>query len=246
MAEASLIEIFSSIQGEGPYLGCQQVFVRFAGCNLDCAYCDTPFLPTASCRIEGSPGSGHFHEIDNPVSGTTLQTFVAKWVDAHPWLYHSISLTGGEPLLQVEVLKDWLPRLRALLPIYLETNGTLVDELTAVLPHIDLIAMDIKLPSLSRQGPLWHKHREFLTAAGNTALFVKVVFDNHYQADELKEAAQLVADAKPGITLVLQPCSGPEGLTLSASELQQAQQLAAQILPNVRVIPQTHNLLGVF
>ena len=37
-------EIFKSIQGEGPYIGYEQLFVRFCKCNLKCGYCDTDFL----------------------------------------------------------------------------------------------------------------------------------------------------------------------------------------------------------
>ena len=41
MIETNIIEIFSSIQGEGKYVGYRQVFIRFSGCNLHCTYCDT-------------------------------------------------------------------------------------------------------------------------------------------------------------------------------------------------------------
>ena len=43
--QANLIEIFSSVQGEGRYVGCRQLFVRFEGCNLQCRYCDTENAP---------------------------------------------------------------------------------------------------------------------------------------------------------------------------------------------------------
>ena len=41
--ENEIKEIFSSIQGEGPFIGYKQLFVRFCGCNLSCEYCDTDF-----------------------------------------------------------------------------------------------------------------------------------------------------------------------------------------------------------
>ena len=42
---AKIREIFTSIQGEGPFVGYKQLFVRFSKCNLNCKYCDTDFSP---------------------------------------------------------------------------------------------------------------------------------------------------------------------------------------------------------
>jgi hypothetical protein len=112
--EGQLLEVFSSIQGEGLLIGCRQIFVRMALCNRTCRYCDTPFAPTESCRIEDAPGSGIFSDVANPVSLEVLTAILAEWVERGPGLHHSISLTGGEPLLQSEVLISWLPSGRKL------------------------------------------------------------------------------------------------------------------------------------
>ena len=71
--EAQLIEVFSSIQGEGLLVGCRQVFLRLALCNLDCGYCDTPFAnrwPNAGSRM--LPARGNFRSLANPVALETL------------------------------------------------------------------------------------------------------------------------------------------------------------------------------
>ncbi|MEM4195978.1 MAG: 7-carboxy-7-deazaguanine synthase QueE, partial [Methanothermobacter sp.] len=47
--KAPIMEVFSSIQGEGLLLGKRQIFIRFAGCNLNCSYCDTPESRDPSC-----------------------------------------------------------------------------------------------------------------------------------------------------------------------------------------------------
>ncbi|HRS39347.1 MAG TPA: S8 family serine peptidase, partial [Bacteroidia bacterium] len=77
--------------------------------------------------------------------------------------YHSVSLTGGEPLVQAEFLASFLPLMRQdRRKIYLETNGTLWREFSLVRDDVDIVAMDIKLPSSGGQKPCWLKVVEFL------------------------------------------------------------------------------------
>lgn len=243
--KAELIEVFSSIQGEGVLVGHRQIFVRMARCNLDCAYCDTPFAKQALCRVETHPGSATFEEVSNPVALKLLQGRVKLWLERLPGAHHSLSITGGEPLLQVDVLDEWLPVLRRLLPIYLETNGTMVTELQRVLPHLDWISMDVKLPSVSGAPPLWDAHSKFLELARTRNCFVKAVVSEKTPANELLTTARLLSETAPELPLILQPVTTAAGITLSAAQLLEMQALVAGIHPSVRIIPQTHHFLSV-
>lgn len=77
-------EIFYSLQGEGELTGVPSVFVRTSGCNLRCAWCDTPY---ASWNPEGEMQS---------VAAITAE------VQAHPMARHVV-LTGGEPMIAKEI-----------------------------------------------------------------------------------------------------------------------------------------------
>ena len=65
-----MVEVFSSVQGEGPHVGETTLFVRFGECDLRCAWCDSPhtWQPADRCRIEMARGSGTFRERPNPVT----------------------------------------------------------------------------------------------------------------------------------------------------------------------------------
>jgi len=244
-AEANLIEIFSSIQGEGILVGCRQLFVRFADCNLDCRYCDTDFQAKYSCRIEDPPGSGQLRSIPNPIAGETVVELVRNWLAQAPGAYHSLSLTGGEPLLQAETLRHWLPELRELLPIYLETNGTLPRQLETLLPYLDWVSMDIKLNSQTELITDWDLHRRFLQLASRTACYVKMVVGENTPEHELQLGAELVADISAKIPLILQPVTCAGRIALSSRRLLAMQQLVAAIHANVRVVPQTHRFMDL-
>ncbi|MDZ4172032.1 MAG: 7-carboxy-7-deazaguanine synthase QueE [Methanobacteriaceae archaeon] len=89
--KAPIMEVFSSIQGEGLLIGRRQIFVRFAGCNLNCNYCDTP-------------------ESRKSIAGQqkTLEELQKDIMDIITPDFHSISFTGGEPLLQANFIKTFL------------------------------------------------------------------------------------------------------------------------------------------
>ncbi|MCL6638355.1 MAG: 7-carboxy-7-deazaguanine synthase QueE [Firmicutes bacterium] len=241
---ASLAEIFSSIQGEGIYAGVKQVFLRLTGCNLACGYCDTP-LPQVvpRCRVERSPGRRDYEYYDNPLDEDTVSRIVHSY--GLP-LHHSVSFTGGEPLLHPETIRALVPLLRgARRGIYLETNGTRPDELAAVIGLVDIVAMDIKLPSVTGMPPRWEEHSRFLAVASRKEVFVKIVVGEETTEQEIITAARLVETAGADIPLVIQPVTRAGGkLGITPGRLLDFQRIALQKLVDVRVIPQTHKTTG--
>jgi 7-carboxy-7-deazaguanine synthase len=239
-------EIFSSIQGEGYLAGRRQIFIRLAECNLDCSYCDTDHARAESCRIETSPGSTEFTRLAQPLSLHDVLQIVEVWCEKLPHAHHSISLTGGEPLLYADRLVTWLPVLRQVLPIHLETNGTLPLALEQVIGQVDFVSMDMKLPSTSGcSGHLWNLHRQFLRASHGRNVSVKVVIGDETAFDEIEQVCSIITDVDRLTPLFLQPLSSEHGgVGISVTHMLRLQEYASARLPDVRVIPQMHRMLG--
>ncbi|MDD2540920.1 MAG: 7-carboxy-7-deazaguanine synthase QueE [Desulfuromonadaceae bacterium] len=239
-------EIFSSIQGEGMLAGRRQIFVRLMECNLDCKYCDTDFEKSDVCRLESKPGSGTFITIPQPLSVHKLSSLLNDWLLQIPGAHHSVSFTGGEPLLYADALAEWFPVIRTALPIHLETNGTMHGALRRVKQCVDFISMDMKLPSTAGCAErLWDLHTLFLQEAYGNNVSVKVVIGESTSDNEIRQVCDVISSVDGTLPLFLQPLSMPDGsVGISVGHILHLQELASSRLPDVRVIPQMHKLLG--
>lgn len=219
--KANIKEIFTSIQGEGPYVGQKHIFVRFCKCNLKCAFCDTNFDVKSSKEYSTVDLYEQLKEID----------------------CDTISFTGGEPLSDVDFLIEFLKEYKEKLnkKIYLETNGTLTQELFKIIKYIDIVSMDIKLASVTKQRSNFVKNKEFIKIANanNKEIFIKVVFDENITQKEIKMSVELAKEYDN--LLVLQP-KMPFNKEIDFNNIYNK---FYSLYKNVRLIPQTHKFLNV-
>lgn len=216
-------EVFESIQGEGIYAGERQLFVRFFGCNLNCKYCDT--------RLS------YFKEYTVDALFTELMRSSGS--------YHSVSFTGGEPLLQKDFLRNIL-RLTSEKGFknYLETNGTLPESLETAIDYVDIVAMDFKLPSSGCTFGNWQDHELFLKIAAQKEVFIKAVICNSTKQDDLIMALTIIRRAALNIPFILQPNSNEIDSRLCL-KVDAYKKICEEYLSDVRIIPQMHKMTGV-
>jgi organic radical activating enzyme len=223
MKTAKIAEIFETFQGEGIYLGERQVFVRFFGCATGCVFCDTPL--------------SDYREYD----ALELKDKIAKYQD-----YHSLCLTGGEPLAQADFIKEFLDGFADLgVKVYLETNGILTDALAKLIERVDYIAMDFKLPSSTKRGAFWKEHEEFLKIALSKEVFVKIVVARQTTDEDISKSIEIIQRNDAGIPVVLQPnwFEADAGL-IEKMEFLRERFKTSGIL-NVKILPQAHKLAGI-
>jgi organic radical activating enzyme len=227
---AAISEIFSSLQGEGTHLGERHLFLRFEACNIHCDYCDE------------LGKSGFDFDLNS-----TLESLKRLDRELGPHVY--VSLTGGEPLLYVSFLKILLPELKKInLRAYLETSGILWKPLQEIVDWIDVVAMDVKPASVTKERSFINEHEEFLKISLKKETFIKMICSKEIDLEEFKELCLMIKDLSLTVPLILQPISGEiEGHDDPAlmSLLGELQTIALGMLKDVRIVPRLHKILKI-
>ena len=108
-------EIFTSFQGEGPYVGTPATFLRLYGCNLDCEWCDTDISTYEMLSVDDVA-----EILLTQMEFNNIKTLI---------------ITGGEPTLQMEEIKRLIKELPDDIRIQMETNGSIFE----YIPEIEFV-----------------------------------------------------------------------------------------------------------
>ncbi|MGB9936666.1 MAG: 7-carboxy-7-deazaguanine synthase QueE [Methanobacterium sp.] len=229
---AHINEVFSSIQGEGKLIGRRQIFVRFSGCNLECNYCDTP-----QGKNPNAGSSFSIEELYNKVDNLITPDF------------HSISFTGGEPLLHADFIREFLETYN--FTSLLETNGSLPNQLNKIVDLIKYCSLDIKLPeheaSLDYEG-LFKSELDSLNVLIDRGIntYCKVVVLPSTKVDMISSIASKIRSEISDISklsMVIQPAD-PLSQWEEGRMLFEISESAGKYM-DVLTIPQVHKILRI-
>lgn len=172
MAQYKVVEIFTSINGEGRLAGQLAVFVRFAGCNLRCSFCDTMWANEPD--VEGTWMTEE--EIAEVITRTGVR---------------NVTLTGGEPLLQkdIGVLLERLAQEESL-AVEIETNGSMPIAPYQSMQHAPSMTMDYKLPFSGMEDKMCLDNLKELLPK-DTVKFVCGSFEDLQKAEEIIDSYHL-------------------------------------------------------
>lgn len=159
-----VVEKFVSVNGEGLRSGQLAVFIRFAGCNLKCSYCDTKWANKKDVFYEEMTSQ----EIYDYIKGTNII---------------NVTLTGGEPLYQegVEELLCLLSKDKEL-KIEIETNGSIALDRFLGMKNRPSFTMDYKLPSSNMEDEMIINNFRYLTKDDT----LKFVVGNNEDLEKVK------------------------------------------------------------
>jgi organic radical activating enzyme len=231
-----LSEIFTSIEGEGILFGTKTMFVRLAGCPLNCHWCDTPYaLPMDS-------GMDYSVEEVKEIISKNLQPNTYK-----------INFTGGEPLVQYEAVIELAKFVRQKgLRVYLESSCYDAMRFAKVLPYIDICKVELKLRDSKivnekQYSNLLKNEHECLRQAISSykTTYIKVVVTNSSNLNEFKDIVlEVFKIAKPSelAGFIIQPSYRIDEPTLDV--LFGFYDAVYPVYDQVRVVPQLHKIIG--
>lgn len=161
-----IIEIYKSVQGESSFTGLPCIFVRLAGCNLRCSWCDSEYTFTG----------GHKMSLED-VMGEVKKLAPVKFVE----------ITGGEPMLQE---REVIPLMDRLLSdgyeVLIETSGE--RPLAAVPKQVHKI-VDVKCAASGEGGSFRMENLEALTSADEVKFVIADRGDYEFGRDFVREHA---------------------------------------------------------
>ncbi len=190
-------EIFASIQGEGPSAGEPAAFLRLAGCNLHCQWCDTKYT-----------WDWQNYDYAREVTITQVAAVRDRLLALDP---RRLVITGGEPLLQQDALGQLLGSLTEEWIVEVETNGTVAPQ-TALMQRVNQWNVSPKLSHA--QDPLEQRVKPAVLQAfaNNPRAWLKLVVQQSIDHAEILE--------------IVSNCGWPHERVLLMPEAQSAEMLA--------------------
>lgn len=236
-AIARVSEIFTSIEGEGLFVGKKTLFIRFSGCHLKCRWCDTKYaLPL---------DSGTEYQIDE------IEDLIIR--ELQPFTY-KVNFTGGEPLLQTDAvikLADFIKK-QTNLKTYIESSCFDSELFSKVLPYIDICKIEFKTDdSKVVENEVYDslllneiKCLELAVESSKTT-YIKIVVTNSTNLESFKNLVYNISKKiKPSDILgfIIQPSHGVDQPTVN--KLLDTYDIVQPMFPEVRIIPQLHKEIG--
>lgn len=208
-------EIFLSFQGEGLHTGLPTTFVRLAGCNLKCGWCDTLYAL--------DPGSG------KPMG---IPDIIREVKDLGN---ERVCITGGEPLLQEQTYTLVASLIEIGCLVDIETNGTISIGMYSELGERVFMSVDLKTPSSGEDGSFRMENMKFLRRHDQLKFIIG-------SEEDIEYSVEIIKMADPPCELVFTPVSNTGGGSLADGLMRRIKD--GSLPPErTRLMVQTHKVI---
>jgi organic radical activating enzyme len=243
-SRAEISEVFSSIQGEGLFLGTMQLFIRFGPSARECR---------ARMTNQNNPADDYFwirtlpgtRNIKGkcPITASRLYKDLTRHFPLEQ--FFCISMIGREPFLHADFLADFLPLLKSSgLKTFAQTSAPSVKDFARIIGMVDILCLDVDLPRKHNARELT-RLAAIIEMASPATTYLRLTVDAHENPHIL--LAQLEKLPISRHTLVLQPkMSGLSHISdWDTGTILEWINLFAPLFAHIRWIPQVHKLLRI-